>query len=52
MLLRLCATVQRWAITLTYEIEASGSRQPGGFMVSGFVVFVVFCEFGMLVVQV
>jgi hypothetical protein len=30
------------AITLTYDIEASGSRWPGGFMVSVFVFVVVF----------
>ena len=46
MLLRLCATVQPWAIALTYEIEASGSRLRGGFMVLVFVLVVVFVGLG------
>ena len=46
VLLRSCATVQRRAIKLTYEIESSGSRRPGGFMVLVFVFVVVFVGLG------
>ena len=42
MLRRLCITVQRRAIALTYCFEAAGSRRPGGIMVSG-VACVVCC---------
>ena len=35
MLRRLCITVRRRAIALTYCFEAAGSRRPGGIMVSG-----------------
>ena len=46
MLLRLCATVQRRAIKLTYEIESFESRRPGELMVSVFVFVVVFVGLG------
>ena len=36
MLRRLCITVRRRAIALTYYFEAAGSRRPGGIMVSVF----------------
>jgi len=48
VLLRSCATVQYWAIALTYEIEASGSRRPGGFVVLVFVLVVVFVCLGII----
>jgi hypothetical protein len=35
---RLCITVRRRAIALTYYFEAAGSRRPGGIMVSDFCV--------------
>jgi hypothetical protein len=47
VLLRLCATVQLWAIKLAYEIESSGrSRQPGGVVMSVFVFVAVFAGLG------
>ena len=36
VLQRLCITVRRRAIALTYYFEAAGSRRPGGIMVSVF----------------
>jgi len=49
MLQRLCITVRRRAIALTYYFEAAVSRRPGGIMVSVFVcvllvLFVVLCK--------
>jgi hypothetical protein len=35
VLRRLCITVRRRAIALTYYFEAAGSRRPVGIMVSG-----------------
>ncbi len=48
VLRRLCITVRRRAITLTYYFEAAGSRRPGGIMVLVIlcvllVLFVVLC---------
>ena len=43
MLRRLCITVRRRAIALTYYFEAAGSRRPGGIMVSGAAACVVCC---------
>ena len=45
MLRRLCITVRRRAITLTYYFEAAGSPRPGGIMVLVFlcVACVVCC---------
>jgi hypothetical protein len=35
VLQRLCITLRRQAIALTYYFEAAGSRRPGGIMVLG-----------------
>jgi hypothetical protein len=45
VLRRLCITVRRRAITLTYYFEAAGSQRPGGIMVLVFlcVACVVCC---------
>jgi len=43
VLRRLCITVRRQAIALTYYFEAAGSRWPGGIMVSGAAACVVCC---------
>ncbi len=43
MLRRLCITVQRRAIALTYYFEAAGIRRPGGVMVSVFYVCCLCC---------
>jgi hypothetical protein len=42
VLRRLCITVRRRAIALTYYYEAAGSRRPGGIMVSVFNVYLCF----------
>ena len=40
---RLCITVRRRAIALTYYLEAAGSQRPEGIMVLVFYVLLVLC---------